>query len=71
MKENVSYHERNSEWKNIVLSQNYRIFKSRKYIQLYARANFNRDSPKINIEIYILLHFLSEMLETWKLCSRD
>ena len=30
-----------------------------------ARANFNRDSPKIDLKIYLLLHFLRKPLETW------
>ena len=33
--ENVSYQELFLKWKNIVPSQSYRIFKSRKYIQLH------------------------------------
>ena len=34
-----------------------------------ARTNFNRDSPKINLKIYLLLHFLSTHPETFRICS--
>ena len=30
-----------------------------------AHANFNSDSPKIDLKIYLLLHFLRKPLETW------
>ena len=30
-----------------------------------AGAYFNRDSPKINLKIYLLLQFLRYGLETW------
>ena len=36
-----------------------------------ARTNFNRDSPKINLQIYLLLQFLSNHPETFRICSKD
>ena len=51
IEENGSYQELFSEWKNIVPSQN-------TYNNI-AHRNFNRDFPKINFKIYLLLHFLS------------
>ena len=60
-----------SEWKNIVPTQSYCFLKSRKYIQLHYTRELYCDSPKINFKIYLLLHFLSYWLETWKFCSRD
>ena len=36
-----------------------------------ALAIFNHDSPKINLQIYLLLHFLSNHPATSRICSRD
>ena len=36
-----------------------------------ARTKFNRDSPKINLKIYLLLHFMCNHPETFRICSRD
>ena len=43
-----------SEWKDIVPDRRYRILKTRKCI---ACTKFNRDSPKFNFKIYIILNF--------------
>ena len=63
MEENASYQELFLEWKNIVPSQSYRIFKSRKHIQLHliAHENFNRDSSCFSPEIDFLV--VCDMIE--------
>ena len=52
-----------SEWKNVVSSQSYRIFKSRKYIQLHCALNFNRDFPKINLKNIFSYNFRDKYLK--------
>ena len=44
--------------KNAAPSQSYRISKSQNTYRYIELANINRDSPKINYKIYLLLHFL-------------
>ena len=62
LEENVSYQELFSEWKNYVLSQSYRILKSRKYIQLHC-IQFNRDSRKSSLKSIFSYMFWDKCLK--------
>ena len=40
-------------------------------LKIHTITLLNRDSPKINLKIYLLLHFLSNHPETFRICSKD
>ena len=61
LEESSSFQELFLRWKTLFPSQSYRILKSRKCIltsySYIACANFNRDSPKYNFNVCLLLQF--------------